>query len=426
MAAEASTLNELMAALDSGAPDIELTTTVVSPHAITLPAGTRLAGAGPGVVLSFAGGGLCLNPDTTVEGLTIVAPAVDRAIQLVAGHRDLGTIRLHDLTVSGQVGLIARLGTMSGRIVADKVHVAVCDARAYNEQPQKYGVNVLQGAFTVYNFNSDPQSQLNATLTNISVGSANAPVLGSGIFVSGFSDTGGRIEVDTLTCGSVHSTGLLTFGTADFITGGVFVLAGAHVTSLECAAECETYGVNDMVLDNWGTVDSWVCRGPIRSWGPSGIGFVNFGTVDSFVAEDVVETHGLGARGFNQYDGTVSDIRFRSITTFGDGSIGIQVSKPVGRIAIDTDLVTHGSQGPSLVKGVIMDLPAIGFSVKPGGSVATLEIGGSIVTHGEEITAFSVEGGSVDTVDIGGSVRAEGDNAQPVELLDGGSAPISG
>jgi hypothetical protein len=251
-------------------------------------------------------------------------------------------------------------------------------------------------------------------------------VLGSGIFVAGFSDTGGRIEVDTLTCGSVHSTGLLTFGTADFITGGVFVLAGAHVTSLECAAECETYGVNDMVLDNWGTVDSWICRGPIRSWGPSGIGFVNFGTVDSFVAEDVVETHGLGARGFNQYDGTVSDIRFRSITTFGDGSIGIQVSKPVGRIAIDADLVTHGSQGPSLVKGVIMDLPAIGFSVKPGGSVATLEVGGSIVTHGEEITAFSVEGGSVEAMHIGGSVRAEGANAQPVELLDGGSAPISG
>ena len=424
MAAAVSTLNELMAALDAGERDIQVTTTVVSPHAISLPAGTRLSGGGHSVVLSFASGGLCLGPDTTVEGLTVVAPAADRAIQLLAGYRDLGTIVLRDLIVSGQVAMIARLGTMSGRIEADNVHVATCDARAHNEQPQKYGVNVLQGAFTVYNFNSDPNSRLTATLTGISVGRPQAPVLGSGVFVSGFSDTGGRIDVDTLTCGSVHSTGVLTFGTADFITGGVFVLAGAHVAELECTAECETYGVNDMVLDNWGTVDSWICRGPIRSWGPSGIGFVNFGTVDTFVAQDVVETHGLGARGFNQYDGTVSDIRFRSITTFGDGSIGIQVSKPVGRIAIDTDLVTHGGQGPSLVKGVIMDLPAIGFSVKPGGSVEKLEVAGSIVTHGEQITAFSVEAGAVEEMNIGGSVRAEGANALSVEKLEGGRAPI--
>lgn len=37
-----------------------------------------------------------------------------------------------------------------------------------------------------------------------------------------------------------------------------------------------TYGVNDMVLDNWGNVDRWIVEQKLTSYGPSGIGFVNF------------------------------------------------------------------------------------------------------------------------------------------------------
>jgi hypothetical protein len=40
----------------------------------------------------------------------------------------------------------------------DKVHIAACDC--YSEQPQKYGVNVYQGALTVYNFNDDRDSTI--------------------------------------------------------------------------------------------------------------------------------------------------------------------------------------------------------------------------------------------------------------------------
>ena len=38
-----------------------------------------------------------------------------------------------------------------------------------------------------------------------------------------------------------------------------------------------TYGPNDMVLDNWGTVDRWISDDKVTSFGSSGIGFVNFG-----------------------------------------------------------------------------------------------------------------------------------------------------
>jgi len=86
-----------------------------------------------------------------------------------------------------------------------------------------------------------------------------------------------------------------------------------------------------------------------RDYGPSGIGFVNFGTVNTFVAKADVETHGLGARGFNQYDGTVTSIKFKSLVTRGDGSIGVQVSKPVGSIEVEEGITTYGSVGNSLV-----------------------------------------------------------------------------
>lgn len=180
-----------------------------------------------------------------------------------------------------------------------------------------------------------------------------------------------------------------------------------------------------MVLDTWGTVEQWLAHAPVVSYGPSGIGFVNFGTVDQFVAEKEIVTHGLGARGFNQYDGTVRQIRFKSIETFGDGSIGIQVSKPVGAIVVDDSIVTHGSIGNTLVKGVNMTLPAEAFSVKPGGVVDKLVVGGDMITHGANVSTYAVEGGKVHAIDIRGRVLAHGEGSNAVLIRDQGSTPLT-
>ena len=249
--------------------------------------------------------------------------------------------------------------------------------------------------------------------------------MGSGIFVSGFGDKSGAVHLSRLTTGSVHSTGMLPYGTADIITGGVFIVYGVEADLVEHFGEVVTYGVNDMVLDTWGTVHRWIAHAPVVSYGPSGIGFVNFGTVDEFVAEAPVMTYGLGARGFNQYDGTVRNIRFKSIETFGDGSIGIQVSKPVGTILVDEGIVTHGSVGNTLVKGVIMALPAEAFSVKPGGVVEKLIVGGNVETHGDGAAAYEVTGGKVVAIDIRGEVIAHGAGADAVRVIDGGVTPLT-
>ncbi|MFP5405429.1 MAG: hypothetical protein ACLGHY_03490 [Gammaproteobacteria bacterium] len=421
-------LADLSKALSRPEPcNLQLQTSILSPYSITLPPGFVLSGKSKdSCILSFSNGdGIGLTSNNRVENLTVQTTPAARAIYTLAGLPDMGNIALQDLSVTGQVSIIVRGGTKKLKLAVDKLHIAACDSRRYSEQPQKYGVNVYQGALTVYNFNGDADSVIQASLTDISAGSRNAPVIGSGLFVCGFSDNGGWVEVEKLTTRAVYSNGMLPYGTANIITAAVFVVYGVRAKLVEHFGEIVTYGVNDMVLDTWGEVQNWFVHEPVISYGPSGIGFVNFGTVDSFVAEKEVVTHGLGARGFNQYDGTVRRIRFDSIETFGDGSIGVQVSKPVGTIVIDKDITTHGSVGNTLVKGVNMLLPAEAFSVKPGGVVDRLEVGGNLVTHGAKVTTYAVEGGKVNAIDIKGQVMAHGAESNAVLVNERGTTPLT-
>ncbi len=99
---------------------------------------------------------------------------------------------------------------------------------------------------TVYNFNSNENSENNCTLTNIRIGIKNAPVFGSGIFVCGFGDKGGKVNLETLTTGAVYSNGMLPNGTADIITAAVFIVYGVDVESLTILGDNVTsYALED-------------------------------------------------------------------------------------------------------------------------------------------------------------------------------------
>lgn len=421
-------LIDLMAALNNGVPtNLELQTSVLCPYSIVLPVGFSITGANKeSCIISFNNSdGIGLTASNEVSNLTIQTNPNNRAIYTLSNHPDLGILSLKNLTVTGQVQILTRAGTNKTTVVADNIDIVACDARRYSEQPQKYGVNVYQGAFTVYNYNSDTESVIHATLTNICLGRKGAPVIGSGLFICGFGDNGGWVLADSITTGDIYSNGMLPFGQPDMITAGVFIVNGVKVKNITHNGLVTTYGVNDMVLDTWGHVDKWVTEKPITSYGPSGIGFVNFGSVDEFEAKDKIETFGAGARGFNQYDGTVKKATFHSIITHGNGSIGMQFSKPVGSIEVKNGVVTNGSAGPTLVKGVIMTLPADAISVKPGGEIGQLSISGGIITQGDNVHSYHVEGGIVHALDIKGDIIANGDNSIAVAVTDNGQTPLN-
>jgi hypothetical protein len=335
--------------------------------------------------------GLRLSSDNEVIDLDLFVSPERRAIWNDYTVEDLGTLNLQSLETVGRVQIVAKDKVRRGRVEVDGLDVRSADTRSEQQRPHGYGVYVLQGAFTLWNMQTDKDAVLSADLTNISVGRFGAPVLGGGIFVGG-TDSGGRLDVQRLETSAVYVDGRIAPGTPDQITGGVFTVSGAYVDTVTNRGPVLTYGANDMALDNWGIVDRWFVREKVTTLGPSGIGFVNFGTIRDLRVEAPIETFGQGARGFNVYDGTVHRAEFDRIVTHADGAVGVQISQPIGTIVVRRGIETFGGMGPSLVKGAVQNLPATALSIKPGGSAELIKIDGGLRSHGKDIWPLEQQG----------------------------------
>jgi hypothetical protein len=397
------------AVADSGIEQIVVSGRLTDVPLIRLAPGQSLRGADESAAISFraADDGVQLSTDNSVRNIRLNASPEKRAICNDATVPTLGRIELRGLTTTGRVQILVRDELRAGHVEVDGLDILAADARAETERPHGYGVYVLHGAFTLWNMQAadgvvisagNMQAAdgvvISADIVGISAGRQSAPVRGSGIFVGDAGDTGGR-------------DGGIAAGTPDCISGGVFVIYGAAADLVRNRGPVTTYGANDMVLDNWGAVDRWIAEEKITSHGPSGIGFVNFGTVNSLQVNAPIETFGQGARGFNVYTGTVKDAAFERIVTHGDGAVGIQISQRVGQIKVRRGIETFGGTGKSLVKGVIMDLPAIALSVKAGGSARSIDIAGGAIAHGRGISPLELHG-TIDELRITGGFAATG------------------
>ncbi|QBR04289.1 hypothetical protein [Paraburkholderia pallida] len=407
---QVSTVAELRtAAADDHVQQIVVSAPIADVPGLRLSPGQTLTGIDAQVALRFASGsdGLELSSDNQVHGLELFADPDRRVVFNDTTVDGLGRLVLHDLTVEGVVRLLARDRVLSGHVEAHDIDIRTADARGYEERPKGYGVEVIPGAFTLWNQHDDRAVTITADLTGLSAGRAGAPVRGSGIFVSGGGETGGRLVAHRLETGAVHSDGGIAPGTPNRITGGVFVVSGAFVASVRNQGPVTTYGPNDMVLDNWGTVDRWIADGKVTSYGPSAIGFVNFGTVDRLELNALIETFGQGSRGFNVYTGTVRSAEFERVVTHADGAVGMQISQPVGEITVRRGIETWGGTGDSLVKGVVIRLAATALSIKPGGSARKIAIAGGLITHGESVNPLELHG-AIDSLEISGGLVAAG------------------
>jgi hypothetical protein len=416
---------ELAAALHDGAAVIEVSGTITGSPGITLPAGVTLRGGS----LVFGAKGVRLTRDNTLEGIEITVPEHELAIYADTREETWGTLTLTGVTTVGQVSLVALDAVRSGHVRIEGLTVKAADVRGRADRPRGFGVEALQGALTVWNRQPDPEAVITAEITGVSAGSAETPVRGSGVFVGGHGTedgkaSGGELRVSTLSTGEIVTDGGIPEGTPDLISGGVFVISGAVVDQVVNEGPVTTHGPNDMVLDNWGRVTTWTCLAPITSRGPSGIGFVNFSDIETLDVRARLETFGRGARGFNLYDGSLAQATFDSITTHGDGSIGVQLSRPMGALTIAHDLSTEGGEGLSLVKGVQVTLKAAALSIKPGGSLERLDVGGDIRTAGDNVVTVELAQ-SVGSWRVGGGIHATGAGSDGVHLIDGATIPDS-
>jgi hypothetical protein len=389
-----STAELVSAVANEGIREIRVAGSLTGVPTLHLAPGQSLVGEGGGARVAFAAGGdgVRLSRDNAVKALALVVDVDRRSLFNDMSQATLGRMELEKLQVTGVVQLLAAGTVRGGHVEAHDIDIVAADARGYDHRPKGFGVEVLPGAFTLWNQHADPTVTITADLAGLSAGRASAPVRGSGIFVSGGGDGAARMDVSRLMTGAVFSDGGIAPGTPDRITGGVFVVHGAYVDLVRTCGVVTTYGPNDMVLDNWGTVDRWIAESKVTSHGPSGIGFVNFGTINHLDVQAPIETFGQGARGFNVYAGTVGSAEFDRIVTHADGAVGLQVSQPIGTILVKRGIETFGGAGESLVKGVVIRLSPIAFSIKPGGAVERAEIRGGLITHGPRIEALELHG----------------------------------
>ncbi len=382
---------------------------LVGAPSLRLSPGQSLRGSDELSAISFADGldGLQLSSDNRVHHIHLRTSPDKRAIFNDTNVDNLGRIELRGVTTIGRVQILARDKVRGGHVEVNGLDIIAADARGEEERPHGYGVYVLHGAFTLWNMQPEESVIVSADLIGLSAGRDGAPVRGSGIFVSGAGDKGGRLNVRRLETDAVYSDGGIAPGTPDQITGGVFTVYGAHVDVVRNRGPVVTYGVNDMVLDNWGVVDRWTAEQKITSYGPSGIGFVNFGIVHELKVNAPIETFGQGARGFNVYTGTVNLAEFDRVVTHAAGAVGIQISQPIGKLLVRRGIETFGGTGPSLVKGVVINLSAIALSIKPGGSAREIEISGGIKTNSPGVAPIE-QHGAIDSLRVAGGFVAAG------------------
>jgi len=382
----------------AGDPDIQtiiVTGDLRDVPAIRLAPGTTLLGSAserPSLRFVPDTDGLCLSMNNTVANLDLIAGADRCALLNDDSVSTLGTLTLRSVNTVGRVRILVRGNIRSGHVEAENLDIVFADARGAQDRPHAYGVDVLQGAFTLWNMQPDADVVITANLSGLSAGRLAAPVRGTGVFVGGAGESGGRLEIQILRTGPIYSNGGIEAGTAGIIAGGVFVVYGSRVDLVDNAGPVTTYGPNDMALDNWGVVDRWISSGKVTTFGPSGVGFVNFGVINSLRVTAPIETFGQGARGFNVYTGTVRSADFDRIVTHGDGAVGVQISQPAGTLIFRRGIETHGSIGDSLVKGVVKQLAANALSIKPGGSAESIRIEGGLRTHGHSAIPLEQEG----------------------------------
>jgi hypothetical protein len=86
--------------------------------------------------------------------------------------------------------------------------------------------------------------------------------------------------------------------------------------------------------------------------------------------------------------------------------MGVQLSKPFGRLVLHGDIRTKGGEGPSLVRGKVISLKAHALSLKPGVRGNAIIVLGEVVTEHADIAPFEfvAPATSVDLIMANGAV----------------------
>ena len=166
-------VQELVEALGAGVDGIEVQGSLSGMPMIALGPGVKLRGG----TLSFGAKGVRLTRDNELDGVTVLTEDDEVAILNDTSVADLGTLTLRGVRTTGQVLLLAADAVRAGHVLVDGLQIDRADVRGRVERPRGFGVEALQGAFTLWNRQPDPAVVLTGELLDIAVGSAETPLV---------------------------------------------------------------------------------------------------------------------------------------------------------------------------------------------------------------------------------------------------------
>ena len=174
-----ATASDLLGAVkDSATRDIVVRGTLTNVPSFCLLPGQVLRGEDEQAAIIFVANsdGAQLSSDNEIHDLHLQTTPDKRAIFNDADVDSLGSIVLAGVTAIGQVQILARGKVRGGPIEVSGLDIIAAEARARTDRPQGFGVHVLQGAFTLWNMQSDASVVITARLTGLCAGRASAPV----------------------------------------------------------------------------------------------------------------------------------------------------------------------------------------------------------------------------------------------------------
>ncbi|MQY28720.1 hypothetical protein [Nocardia aurantia] len=403
-----ATVAALLDAVERRFDVIEVLGTICGVPRITLAPGVTLTGG----TLCFGGKGVRLTCDNILDDVAVVTPVDEVAVYNDLEIEDFGTLWLRQVRTVGQVAFTVGGRVRGGHLRVEGLRVDEADVRGRADRPSGYGVETIQGAFTLWNRSADPEVVVTADLLDIGAGTAEHPIHGCGVLVCGVPG-GGTLGVKRLRTNEIHADGHIPPTTTDLIGGGLLVLSGAQIGQVVAAGPVTTYGHNDLAFDNWGEVAQWTVQGPVMSKGTGGSGFRNRGAVTRLEFLGPLETFGHRATGFDLECGSMGEATFTTIVTHGDGSIGARIGCRLRRLEIIETLCTHGGEAFAGHYPDQSPPTASALRIDPGSAIEALFVGGEIHTSGDGLATLHVDG-IIGALAVGGEIRATGRGSDAV------------
>jgi hypothetical protein len=379
-----------------------------------------VSGEFDGKKIEFAPGidGFRLSKGNELKNLTIVASPDKRAIYQDPDAESLATQHLHRLNVTGQISFVIGSATKKGRIDASFVHIAQASTMHYADRPNRFGVDMVQGALTIWN-RSEETVEIEVDIAHYTCGSEAEPVNASGLVIAGAPDEqAGSVKVNFLSTGAIYTKGEIAKGVADLVGAGISVGYNVLVRHINIYGHIVCLGGNEMGIYNWGTIERGSMTDRIETRGSNGCGFINAGIVNRFDFIADIETFGVGARGFYMFDGTIKDIHFNKITTHGDAACGVQFDRYIDVMSFSKGIETFGNAINVLFADTVVKASADAVSLKQGATVRLLKVTGDLVSHGEDVHTISDEA-AIEKLLVSGRVVATGAKSVALKVKEG-------